>query len=243
MSTLGNRAYVELRRRLLHGELAPGTQLVNRKLADDIGLSMTPIREAIHKLASEGLIEQVPGSGAFVRTISLDDLDDLYTVRLALEPMAAAKAALHATPRELVSLRSLVKASLGIVRRLADAGAGHASAALNTRWITIDRKIHELVFQASRSGWLAKVSSEMHLLSFAFSRQQTLPNLLTADAATRTWESHRRLVHAIASRDAKLASSVMREHIRTGARHVLGTRSARPGQPSRLSAARPAMRR
>lgn len=240
MPTLGNRAYVELRRMLVHGELAPGTRLVNRKLANDIGLSMTPIREAINKLASEGLIEQVPGSGAFVRTVSLDDLDDLYTIRMALEPMAAAKAALHATAREIVELRSLVTASHGIVRRLAESGARHASAALNTRWTTIDRNIHELIFQAARSPWLAKVSGEMHLLSFAFSRQQTLPTLLTAETAKRTLKSHRQLVQAIASGDAKRAAIVMREHIRVGARHVLGRRSA---GPSRVSAARPAVRR
>jgi DNA-binding GntR family transcriptional regulator len=243
MSTLGNRAYVELRRMLVQGELAPGARLVNRKLADDIGLSMTPIREAINKLASEGLIDQVPGSGAFVRTISLADLDDLYKIRMALEPMAAAKAALRATPREIVELRALVTASRGIVRRLADSRARHASAALNTRWITIDRNIHELIFRASRNPWLAKVSGEMHLLSFSFSRQQALPALLTAEGAEQTWKSHRQLVQAIASRDAKRAANVMRDHIRVGARHVLGRQSASPGRASRVSAARPAVRR
>lgn len=206
---------------LVHGEIAPGQQLVNRKLADEIGFSMTPIREAINKLASEGLIDQVPGSGAFVRTLPREELNDLFEVRLALEPMAAAKAARYASEAEITKLRSLIGTSFQIIRRLVDSGRDHASPAQNKRWTMLDQSIHEVVFEASRSRWLAKVARELHLMSFAFSRQRDMPVLLTAARAIETWKGHRRLVCAIARRDAKLASACMRDHIRAGRTNVL----------------------
>lgn len=237
MSTLGNRAYEELRRMLMEGEISPGTQLVNRKLADEIGFSMTPIREAINKLASEGLIDQVPGSGAFVRTISLDELDDLFEIRMALEPMAAAKAARNASRSDIAELRSLVAASFRIIRALAESGKEHASAAQNKRWTMLDRRIHEVIVDASKSPWLAKVSREMHLMAFAFARQSEMPMLLTVDAAIRTWKGHRRVVGAIARRDSKSASTSMRNHVRAGRADVLSAGSRDTVQRPRSTAA------
>jgi DNA-binding GntR family transcriptional regulator len=91
--TLAEKSYDYIRKKLAGGDLPLGQRLVNRVLADEIGGSVIPVREAIHRLASEGLVEHVPGSGAFVRKTDPHDLDNLYVLRDALESCAAGVAA------------------------------------------------------------------------------------------------------------------------------------------------------
>lgn len=220
MPTLGLKAYEELRAMLAHGHLEPGTQLVNRKLADEIGMSMTPVREAVTRLASEGFVEHVPGAGAFVRRISRQELAELYDVREALEPLAAACAAEHATAAEITELREIVSDSFGIVRAIAASPRGHADARQMAAWLESDRRFHEIVFRASRNRWLSKIATDMKLLAFGFSPQRRLPHLLTLPAAVSTWRSHRRLVRALARRDGTAAGQIVREHVTIGKQEV-----------------------
>lgn len=226
---------------LVQGRLEPGMQLVNRKLADEIGMSMTPIREAVTRLASEGLVEHVPGAGAFVRRISRQELAELYDVREALEPVAAAQAAEHATAGEIAELRAVADDSFRLIREIAAAGAGHASGLQMSRWLESDRRFHEVVFRASRNRWLSKIATDMKLLAFGFSPQRHVPDLLTVSSAVVTWRSHRRLIRALARRNAAAAAAVVRDHVRVGKREVFahleadgGLRSPQPvaaGEP------------
>ena len=218
--TLGLQAYDELRRMLVTGRLAPGMQLVNRKLADEIGMSMTPVREAVTRLASEGFVEHVPGAGAFVRRISRQELSQLYDVREALEPVAAAAAAAHATGAETAELRALAAASFAIIRRIAARPAGHADAELMAEWLDADRRFHEIVFDAARNRWLTKVAADVKLLAYGFSPQRRMPAFLTVAKAVRTWRGHRRLLRALETRDADLAAATIRSHIREGKEEV-----------------------
>ena len=93
MPTLGHKAYVQLRAKLAAGEFPPGSQLVNRTVSQSIGMSMTPVREAMARLASEGMIEHHPGSGTFVRKISRQEFAQLYDLREVLEPFAGRRSA------------------------------------------------------------------------------------------------------------------------------------------------------
>lgn len=220
MPTLGLRAYEELREMLVQGRLEPGTQLVNRKLADEIGMSMTPVREAVTRLASEGLVEHVPGAGAFVRRISRQELAELYDVRVALEPVAAAQAAEHATAGEIAELRAIVADSFELIRAIAASAERHATAGQMATWLDFDRRFHEVVFHASRNRWLSKISGDMKLLAFGFSPQRRVPELLTVAAAVVTWRAHRRLIHALANRDPAAAAAVVREHVQVGKHEV-----------------------
>ena len=82
-TTLKQRAYEYIRRQLLNGELSPGSRLCNRTLAEQIGMSFIPVREAISQLASEGLIEHRPRLGAFVLDPSREQIEELYDFREA----------------------------------------------------------------------------------------------------------------------------------------------------------------
>ena len=219
-TTLGVKAYEKLRGMLVQGRLQPGMQLVNRKLAGEIGMSMTPVREAVTRLASEGLVEYVPGAGAFVRRICRQELGQLYDVRLALESLAAAEAARHASTAEIAELRAIAADSFAIIRAIAAAPAGHATPDLMARWIEDEQRFHALLFQAARNPWLSKVAADLKLLALGFSPQRRIASFLTVATAVQTWRDHRRLIRALGSRDVALATATIDAHIAAGKREV-----------------------
>jgi DNA-binding GntR family transcriptional regulator len=109
--TLWDRAYVSLKSALLAGRLAPGERLVLRKVADDLGISLTPVRDAVNRLVAEKVLEHGglgPAGGALVPLLSADQFSQLMTVRSSLEPMAAAAAAGHATKPELDAVEAFL---------------------------------------------------------------------------------------------------------------------------------------
>jgi DNA-binding GntR family transcriptional regulator len=239
LPTLGLQAYDALRGMLASGRLEPGMQLVNRKLADEIGMSMTPVREAVTRLASEGLVEHVPGAGAFVRRITRQELAQLYDVREALEPVAATQAAAHATAAEIAELRAIAARSFRLIREIAARPERHADTPLMAAWIDADRGFHEILFAAARNRWLSKIATDMKLLAYGFTPQRRIPEFLTVAAAVQTWRGHRRLVRALATRNAELAAATALDHIRSGkeevfahlATHGLAGPEQRPRRP------------
>lgn len=220
LPTLGLQAYDELRRMLAAGRLEPGMQLVNRKLADEIGMSMTPVREAVNRLASEGLVDHVPGAGAFVRRVTRQELAQLYDVREALEPVAAAHAAAHIMDDEIAELRVIAARSFALIRRIAATPSRSATADEMRTWLDDDRRFHEIIFRASRNRWLAKIVADLKLLAFSFAPQRKMPEFLTVAAAVQTWRGHRRMIRALATRDAALAAETVRDHVQSGRREV-----------------------
>ena len=97
----GMDAYHQIRRWIVEGRLRPGERLVEQRLAEELDLSRTPIREALRMLQSEGLVRFEPNRGARVRSLTMADIDDLYELRGRLEAMAAELAAVRATPDQL----------------------------------------------------------------------------------------------------------------------------------------------
>ena len=97
--------YEELKRQIMIGEIPPGTRMMEVELADDMGVSRTPIREAIRKLEKEGLVSIEPRRGAYASDISVKDMVDVLEVREFLEGMAAGLAAKKITAEEIESLK------------------------------------------------------------------------------------------------------------------------------------------
>src|SRR5215469_10788677 len=86
--TLAGVAFETVRSQILRWQLAPGTKVNQASLAEQLGISLVPLREALRKLEAEGLVQIVPHRGVFVSPISRDELEDLYTIRMILEGMA-----------------------------------------------------------------------------------------------------------------------------------------------------------
>ncbi|NBU44381.1 MAG: GntR family transcriptional regulator [Betaproteobacteria bacterium] len=99
----------KLREAILHGTFAPGQKLVEKDLWQSLGVSRTVLREALQHLQAEGLIHNIPYKGPVVATLSLKDVNDLYAVRGALEGLASAEFARHASPDQRVQLRAALE--------------------------------------------------------------------------------------------------------------------------------------
>src|SRR6187402_1795812 len=109
MPTRSRRSYDQIRTRLLAGEFTPGTRLDFQQLAKEIGVSTTPVREAISQLASEGLVRLVPRLGAVVPQLDREETQELYGVREAMETHAASKCATVMSSAHLAELRGFTE--------------------------------------------------------------------------------------------------------------------------------------
>ncbi len=224
---LSHRAYEHLRRKLICGELAPGARLSNRLLAQEIGISFTPVREAINRLASEGLVEYVRGSGAFVKRPDAEDIAQIYDLREALEPFAAAQAARHITPDEIEQLKGVCDDWLAIVRAMRGEGdhVGESNATLSEtqlqRWVDDEERFHGLVIHAARNRWLAKIAHEMRFLLVSFQFRRAAKQSITFSDAAHSWREHLVLVRLLAKGDGPAAQAWMAEHIRLSRANML----------------------
>ena len=118
--TAHSYAYESLRAKIPSGELPPGTALIQANLAKDLGVSMTPVREALRNLATEGLVTMSTHRGATVTQLDIDDAKEIYRIRLQLEPSAVSMAVLQADSDLLTEPRS---SSTGWRRRRAPSGS------------------------------------------------------------------------------------------------------------------------
>ena len=199
--TLAEKSYDHIRQMLSSGELAPGNRLVNRALANEIGVSVIPVREAIHRLATEGLVEHIPGSGAFVRKTDPQDLDNLYVLRDALESCAAGEAARYINDHQLHELSSILSEAQDIARQIEQRQTQHATKRQMHAWLDTEQRFHELMIEAARNPLLAKVTHEHRAIGQIFDAQRDDPQLLTYEVAVRTCTGKQALLQALKHRD------------------------------------------
>jgi len=190
--------YETLRDAIINQILKPGERLMEIQLADEMGVSRTPVREAIRKLELEGLIVMVPRRGAYVAGISMKDIHEVFEVRGALEALAAKLAAERITNEELEEME----------RRLVQ--EAEETVANNLRSIVeIDTSFHELLYKAARNS---------RLIQFINNLQEQLHRFRSASLARpgrskTALEEHKKIVEALAERNAKLAEKLAIEHI------------------------------
>jgi DNA-binding GntR family transcriptional regulator len=190
--------YDKIRDAILEGELQPGTRLSVPDLAGQLSVSRSPVRESILRLLSEGLADEVPHSGAFVATITIDSLIELYAVRSVLEGLAARLTAEHVSPEGRRDLEGALEAH----RRAVDGGDRHAI-------VDADTAFHRLLYQISENLWLS--DSLMRLQSLVRLGMQTTMQLPGSPA--RALSEHEGILAAVVRRDADDAEARARGHI------------------------------
>lgn len=205
----------ELRRLVITGELAPGARLVEDRLATRLGVSRNPVREALQTLASEGFVELLPRRGAVVAQITAAQAEELFDVRMALEPLAARLAARHGSPATLALLRGVLEKA----RTATAAGDLDRLAAYNTEF-------HQLVVDGSGNGYLGLLVAPMQR------RVQWVFRASAAIRAPHSWAEHEALLHAIAERDEECAAVLASAHVaaaRASYRRVVAAGTAAAG--------------
>ena len=220
-TTFAEQAYRALHRKLVSGDLQPGMRLVNRTLAKDLQLSVTPVREAINRMASEGIVEFVQHAGAYIRQIDRREMEQLYDLRLAIEPLAAGEAAKNATRHDLIELKLICKQSLAIARQLRHLPGKVATADFYNDWTGCEERFHMLLLNASGNRWLAQVGRNHRLIATSLAPHRRESALLTLQAAAITCKEHAQLYRAVKNRNADLARQLMQQHIEHGRTYVL----------------------
>jgi DNA-binding GntR family transcriptional regulator len=192
------QAYRELRRRILDNELPASTSMLEQEVAELLGMSRTPVREALILLAKEGLVEVRPRQGMRVLPVSPDDMADIYQVLTALEAEAAGDIARHGLPkRRLKALRDAVRAMDEALEQ-DDLLA----------WAAADNEFHRLLMGSSRN---ARLRALVHQFWDQGHRVRMLTLRLRPKPVTSN-RDHLALVEAIERRDADAARSIHREH-------------------------------
>jgi DNA-binding GntR family transcriptional regulator len=196
-----------LRDQIVVGERAPGSRLVERDLADELGVSRVPVREALRLLVAEGLVTPRPRTWAVVRTFTDDDVDDLLDVRAALEGLAARRAAEHRDPARLQALDDALAAEDDAADR-GDAAAARRAAA----------DFHEALLAAAGN----TVLDEMTAVTASRARWLLGQH---EDLAQMAGE-HRLLLDAIRAGDVEGAARTVAAHLRTSRSAVASLRQA-----------------
>ncbi|QBY04217.1 GntR family transcriptional regulator [Thalassotalea sp. HSM 43] len=201
-ATLSQQAYNRMLSMFTSGDLPGGTALSENNLAKLLGMSRTPVREAIRQMQQDGIIEFTPRFGATLKKPSADELANMYGVRSALESFAAESAAQSITPRALQQLRHL----LLIMQDITDEFAKQSDAFIEgdelDAFLTADYEFHQLIVKATNNSYLQKVLDDTHILVKVFTAtcyQYDLPRLEQANAF------HWRLYDALRVKDGEAA--------------------------------------
>ena len=210
-TTLAVRAYEHIRGKLLHGNLPPGTRLGYRPIAKEIGISATPVREAMGKLAAEGLVDVLPELGAVVRTLDRDEAIEIYQMREALETCATGWAVKRLRKSDLEELRSLWKQIRLCGEDLRKSGQNLMSEAIARQFAAADMGFHMVILEAAGNRALLKTVTDFHILARAFEADPTRHDMTMV---ARAYLDHGRVLRALVRRDAAGARRAMRRHIR-----------------------------
>lgn len=200
MRELNQRAYDEIRRRILDGDLCPSTPISEYQLAADMKISRTPVREAIKRLEEDGLVWSIPNKGTFVSEVSAQDIMEIYQVRECLEGLAARIAAEQMSADDILLLEKEIA--------LTDEFAATARV---DEIFQRDIRLHKLIIASTQNIRLEKIlatlDDQMHRVRIIFSQS---PDWLQA-----VIREHAAIVENIKARDGKGAENSMVQHLRS----------------------------
>lgn len=194
-----------IRQAIIDGTFSPGERLMEIQLADEMGVSRTPVREAIRKLELEGFVVMIPRRGTYVADISIRDITEIYEIRTCLDVLSAGLAAERITDEELEALNRL----------LVEIGQYIAENDME-KIVEADTAFHDILYQASRNERLRSIINNLReQLTGIRGRSMSYPGRLV-----ETMDEHRALVDSIAARDVERAQNAARVHIEN-AEHTL----------------------
>jgi DNA-binding GntR family transcriptional regulator len=210
---LVDKLATQLHARVLSGELPSGTRLRQEALAEEFGVSRTPVREALRKLQAGGLVELEPNRGAVVRGLSPREIRDAYEVRAALEALAAQLAAERVTREQLERLNQVqgeFRAALErtVARRRGGREVGKPEI---RRWGSANDDFHQTIHEASGNDVLVAALAQLHR-SFPRDLSRMVVSESTAMLEANVRE-HEAILEALTRHDAAAAYELMRRHV------------------------------
>lgn len=195
---LGEIVFEHLKKEILNGDLKPGARLMESALADELGVSRTPVREAIRKLEKENFVKMVPRKGAYVTELTNKDIIEVLELRVVLEGFAAQLAAERISAEEIKELERLHEHFDRYIEKKDKAGLR-----------SMDSKFHQGIYQATRNNKLVEMIVDLHdqFQRFRLSYYNEI------DDYRDIYNSHDRILKAIKSGDVKDSKKEAEKHI------------------------------
>ncbi len=206
-----DEVYMTLEEDILSGVYKNGDSLTEQPLSLRLGVSRTPIRAALRRLAEEGLVELIPNKGAVVIGVTAEDLIDTYKIRMRLEGIAAAMATERLTAEEKAKLKESVDLSEYYIMR------GDAE---NLK--ELDTTFHSIIYGASGNRLLSKILTELHRNIKAYRKL----SLSVPGRLERSQEEHREILEAILAGDAERADKLTSLHVERAMNNMLSALGA-----------------
>jgi DNA-binding GntR family transcriptional regulator len=204
--SLGQYVFESLKQAIVRGDIAPGDWLVESHIAEVLGISRTPVREAIHKLERERLIERQPRGGFTVLGLNRDDIEETFGIRSVLEGYAARLATIKHQQKELKPLEEKIEEFQNCLsKKRMDALPG------------INTEFHDLLYALSKSPRLIHMIAGLRDQIFRF-RQMILKDDQQAKISN---EDHKQMLNFMRKRDAERVEKLVRDHILSGQELVL----------------------
>ncbi len=208
------RAHREIRQRILVGEMPPGAQYLEQELAQMLGMSRTPVREALIRLADEHLVEVRPRHGARVLPVTPEDILEIYELLAELEGLAGRRMATQgATTAQLAALQEAREKMAAALK------TGERSA-----WFSADQSFHATLVCSCGNTRLVRVVQGLADQSH-WAKQQTLAKFVFSERADR---EHVEIIEAIKAHDADATGRLIQQHLMSGCTAMLDLLTARP---------------
>ena len=192
--------FQSIRDKILNGTYKEHEELREVALGKELGVSRTPVREALRQLELEGLVTIIPNKGAFVTGITQKDIQDIYEMRFMLEGLCARWATEHITEAQLEELEEIIFLSEFHSRR-------YGSSA--DQVTELDGRFHRVLYEASQSRMLSHVLTDFHRYSLMARRS----SMVSEERARKSIREHKQILRAIRDNDANLAEQLANEHV------------------------------
>lgn len=197
--SLGARVFHKIREGILSGKYAANEELKEKNIGDELGVSRTPVREALRQLELEGLVSIIPNKGAYVVGLSKKDIRDIYEMRTLLEGLCAKWAAANIAKEQLEELEENIFLS-----------EFHAKKQNWEQMVELDNRFHEILYLASGSKELQHVLTDYH----QYVQRVRKVTLAEAARVEKSTEEHKVIVDALKTHDPQKAEQAATIHIR-----------------------------
>lgn len=204
--SLTEQVFKVLQNDILNGLFSPGDLLIESRVSEELGVSRTPVREAISKLEYEGLVESVPNKGAIIVGIKDKDIEDIYTIRMYIEGLAARWSAENITDEQLRQLRNTIELQEFYLTR-----DDYAQI-----W-QLDTRFHQIIYDSCNSTILKNTLSNFH----HFIQKARELSIKKPGRAVSSVQEHRDILEALEKHDPELAEKLTASHISNAKNNLL----------------------
>jgi DNA-binding GntR family transcriptional regulator len=205
-SSLSKRVFNKLESDIINGIYKEGDSLNESRICEELGVSRTPVREAVRQLEHEGLVKIVPNKGALILGVSRKDIEDICAIRMLMEGLAARWAAENITDEEIDELKELIELS-----------EYYTNSEKIPKAHMTDNEFHEKIYKATKSKSLQFMLRTFH----HYTQKARGISLKTPGRAAKVLEEHKAILNAIISRDPQKAEKVMNQHIKNASKSML----------------------